>query len=100
MNEQERGCAAPLTARAQAFALEAQETIAANRRMLQAHGLTPESCLAALRNAGGEAAAGKAWHAAQETLRALDEKIAREVMHMPAPARAQPRHLARLLAAI
>ncbi|KWT92109.1 MULTISPECIES: hypothetical protein [unclassified Variovorax] len=95
MDEHDFGDAATFPERAQELAMQAQETLSTYHRLLEERGVTPDSCLAELRRVGGEAAVDKARREAEETLRAMDERIEREVMHAPASNRPLSRHMVR-----
>jgi hypothetical protein len=87
MDQHDRGETAAFPEKAQELAMQAQETLRTYHRLLEKHDIAPVSCLAELRRMGGEAAVEKVRREAEETLRALDERIEREVMHMPASSR-------------
>ena len=95
MDHDDDGTAATLAERARALAMQAQATLQTYQGLLEELGMTPDSCLAELRRAGGEAAVEKVRREAEETLRALDERIEREVVHAPASTRPLSRRMAR-----
>ncbi|MDR6536957.1 hypothetical protein [Variovorax soli] len=94
MDQYERGETATLSGKAQELAMLARATLQAHHRLLEEHGMTPNACLAELRRVGGEAAVEKVRRQAEETLRTMDERIEREVMHAPASSRPLSRRLA------
>lgn len=95
MSQHDHGDTDDIAEKARSVAAQAQATIGTYHRLLEKRGITPESCLAELRRVRGEAAVEKVRREADEALRALDEKIDREVMHMPASSRPLLRHLVR-----
>lgn len=95
MDQHDRGDTASLPEKAQELVMQARETLRTYHRLLEERGMTPDSCLAELRRVGGEAAVEKVRREADETLRALDERTQRELMHMPASSRPLSRHMAR-----
>ena len=95
MDERDRGDTATFPEKARELAMQAQETLRTYHCLLEEHGMTPDSCLAELRRVGGEAAVEKVRREAEETLRVLDERIEREVMHMPASSRPLSRRVVR-----
>jgi hypothetical protein len=95
MDQHERGHAATLSENAKELAMQAQEALRTHRRLLEERGITPDSCLAEVRRLGGEAAVEKVRREAKESLRALDERVQREVMHLPASSRPMSRHMVR-----
>lgn len=95
MSQNDDGHADNLPERVRKVVAQAEATIKTYRRMLEERGVTPDSCLEELRRTGGEAAVEKVRREADETFRALNEKIEREIMHMPAASRPPSRHLVR-----
>ena len=95
MDQHGRGDIATLSGKTQELAMQAQEALRAHHRLLEERGITPDSCLAEVRRVGGEAAVEKVRREAEETLRALDERVEREVMHLPASSRPMSRHMVR-----
>lgn len=95
LDQHDRGETATFPEKARELAMQAQETLRTYHRLLEERGMTPDSCLAELRRRGGEAAVEKVRREAEQTLRALDERVEREVMHMPASSRPLSRFVVR-----
>ena len=94
MTQPNDSAAAALADTAQVALLEAQAAINEHQRLLDQYGLTPKGCLDAVRRTGGEAAVAMVRQEVGRTIRALDEKIERDVMHRPATSRPLSRRLA------
>jgi hypothetical protein len=93
MTQPNGSAAAILADQAQIAVLEGQAAIDAHQRLLDENRLTPQGCLAAVRRNGGEAAVAMVRQEVGRTIRALDEKTERDVMHRPATARPLSRRL-------
>ena len=74
---------APADAQAQKLVQEARAAIDAYRQLIAAAGVTPESCLEALRSAGGEAAVQRVRRQVDDALREITRRIERESLHSP-----------------
>ena len=85
---------AALAAEAQAAVHQAQTAIDAFNRVRDESGLTPQACLEAVRRSGGEAAVATLRQEAGRAVRALDDKVDRDVMHSPGTNRPSSRRLA------
>lgn len=75
----------------------ARAAIEAYRKVMADAGLTPESCVEALRRAEGDAAVEKARRGAAERMRAHDERVRTEIRHA-SPGKPISRTVARRLA--
>ncbi|MBC7377615.1 MAG: hypothetical protein H7346_09315 [Burkholderiaceae bacterium] len=93
MTQPKGSAAASLADKAQIAILEAQAAIDAHQRLVHESGLTPQACIDAVRHSGGEAAVAMVRQEVGRTLRALDEKMERDVMHRPAANRPLSRRL-------
>jgi hypothetical protein len=93
MTQPDSSAAAALNDEAQIAVLEAQAAIDAFQRVLDESGLTPEACLEAVRRSGGEAAVAMVRQEVGRTIRALDDRVDRDVMHRPATNRPISRRL-------
>jgi DNA-binding protein H-NS len=74
---------APADAQAQKLVQEARAAIDAYRQLIAAAGVTPESCLEALRSASGEAAVQRVRREVDDALREVTRRIERESLHSP-----------------
>lgn len=93
MTQPNGSAAASLADKAWIAIMEAQAAIDAHQRLLHESGLTPQACIDAVRHSGGEAAVAVVRQEVGRTLRALDEKLERDVMHRPANTRPLSRRL-------
>ena len=95
MNPRDSDVSPALSNQALALALEARAAIEAWHSALAKRGLTPQSCLEAVRRTGGEAAVAKVQSAVTDTLSAHTEKVEREAMHSVPATRALSRRVVR-----
>jgi hypothetical protein len=73
----------PADAQAKKLVQEASAAIDAYRQLIASAGLTPESCLDALRSASGDAAVQRVRREVDDALREITRRIERESLHSP-----------------